>query len=570
VPALKKAHRRVDVLLVPALCLLAWASGLRAQRVGDPNDVVAADLEVFEARRLIGPLPPLQPLPLPLVKSLLRRVIEHDDATDAEIGRARFLLASISDPLPHLAIDGEVRTDAWSTSGGPYALAALDPDWQLEVTDWLSLHSQVRVSVVRLDDGLRLPAAVGNPEDFIVDNTTIDAGSQRLQLRQISYGGLAAGVVDDEGALFFQANLSRHRVGPFYRNGIIMGPQAPVAGEFSALFQRPLFSAQIALLPLQATNDVGEGRASGKYSFYHGLELHPTAWFDVGVFETVITGRLELLYLLPASAYFHAQGLGGFADNSLVGLTGRVRPLPGLEFKGVFFADDFEFNDTIRGVLDTKYKFATQLGASWTPVSTWRELPFVETLRLVTLDYTAIMPYVFSHLNQGEPGSFNGGNYTNGGQPMGAALDPNSDRLEARALWRVAQEQAVVVDIETRGAMIRHGNASAGIIDGADGSIFDPGYIGTTPTFQPPFEDPTGQPFTRFLTQDVIETTWQAGLSARVTLQTGSADGEQLRRGWGSPSAGLDLTWQWQENAGLEAGARRGALFLGGTLAWRY
>ncbi len=568
--ALHTAHCGVGKLVVLAFSVVVWASDLRAQRVGDPSDVLATDLEVFEARRLIGPLPPLQPLPLPLVKALLRRVIEHDDATDAEIARARSLLASVSDPLPHLAVDAELRTDVWSSSGGPYALAAIDPDWQLEITDWLSLHSQVRVTLVRLDDGLRLPDAVGNPEDFIVDNTTVDVGSQTLQLRQISYGGLAAGVVDDEGALFVQANLSRHRAGPFYRNGIILGPQAPVAGEFSLLFQRPLYTVQIAVLPLQATNDLGEGRSSQKYSFYHALELHPTTWLDVGVFETVITGRIELLYLLPASAYFHAQGIGGFADNSLVGLTGRARPLAGLELKGVFFADDFEFNDTIRGVLDTKYKFATQLGASWAPTSTWRDLPLVETLRLVTIDYTAIMPYVFTHVNQGEPGSFNGGNYTNGGQPMGAALEPNSDRLEARALWRLAQEQAVVVDVETRGAVIRHGNASAGIIDGADGSIFDPGYIGTTPTFQPPFEDPTGQPFTRFLTQDVIETTWQAGLSARVTLQTGTTDGEALRRGMGTLSAGLDLTWQWQENAALIDGARRGALFVGGTAAWRY
>lgn len=563
---------RASSLLMACVVVVVALGGAaaRAQRPGDPNDVLYTDLEVFEARGLIGRLPALQPLPLPLVKALLERVTGHSEATDAEVARARYLLDRLNDDLPHLAVDGELRTDALSTSGGPYGLVAIDPDWQFEVTDWLSLHSQVRVSLVQLENGLFLPAAVGNPEDFISDNTNVDAFGQNLQLRQISYGGLAAGVVDDDGALFFQANLTRHRFGPFFRNGIVLGPQAPVAGEFSLLMQRDFFTAHIALLELQATDDAGLGRQSGKHHFFHSLELHPMSWLDVGVFETVITGRLELLYLLPASAYFHSQGLGGFADNSLVGLTGRLRPLYGLELKGVFYADDFQFNDTIRGVLDTKYKFATQLGASWAPLSMFPDVPFLEVLRLVTLDYTAIMPYTFSHLNQGEAGSFNVGNATNGGQPIGAALDPNSDRLEARALWRVASEHALVLDVETRGAVIRHGNASAGIIDGADGSIFDPGYIGTTPTFQPPFEDPTGQPYTRFLTQDVIETTWQAGASLRFTVDTGFTDDRLWDRDLGSVGAGLDVTWQWQDNADLVAGQQRHGLFVGGTLAYRW
>lgn len=562
--------------LLPALvvcAVLGAAVSAQAQRIGDPNDVLYTDLEVFEARGLTGPLPPLQPLPLPLVMALLERVREHDDATDAEAERAAFLLARLRDDLPHLAVDGELRTDALATSGGPYGLVAVDPDWQFRVTDWLSLHSQVRVSLVALEDGLFLPAAVGNPEDFIADNTDVDAFGRTLELRQISYGGLAAGVVDDEGALFFQANLTRHRFGPFFRNGIVLGPQAPVAGEFSLLMQRDFFTAHIALLELQATDDAGLGRRSGKHHFFHGLDLHPAPWLDVGVFETVITGRLELLYLLPASAYFHSQGLGGFADNSLVGLTGRLRPLPGLELRGVFYADDFQFNDTIRGVLDTKYKFAAQLGASWAPVSTLPDVPPLEVLRLVTLDYTAIMPYTFSHLNLPRDGvvdPFNVGNATNGGQPIGAALDPNSDRLEARALWRVADhDEGLILDVETRGALIRHGNASAGIIDGADGSIFDPGYIGTTPTFQPPFEDPTGQPYTRFLTQDVIETTTQLGAALRLTLDTGTTDA-RWDRGLGSLTLGLDATWQWQGNADLVAGEQRQGLFLGGTLAYHW
>jgi hypothetical protein len=66
--------------------------------------------------------------------------------------------------------------------------------------------------------------------------------------------------------------------------------------------------------------------------------------------------------------------------------------------------------------------------------------------------------------------------------------------------------------------MIRHGNASEGIVPTGDGSLWDPGYIDSTPTFQPPFDDLDGQPYTRFLTQDILEIHWQAGCTAGFSL----------------------------------------------------
>lgn len=542
------------------------ATTAAAQVITDPSDPLYDDLEVWETRGLTGPLPALQPYPLPLVRALLQRVERHPQATGAEQRRALWLLGRINDAWPHGAVDTEVRTS--TRTPGPYVLTALAPDWQFDVTDWLSLASHVRVSAVRLQDGLLLPENRGNPEDFISDNVNVDVGDTRLDVRHISYGDFAVGTADDDGALFLRAGLLRHRIGPLWRNGIIVGPQAPVAGSFSAMMSREFFSAHIALFELQ-----GEGRAAGKRLHTHALRLHPAPFLDVGVFESVVTGRFEPLYLLPASAYFHAQGLGGFADNSLVGLDGRVSPLPGLDLKGVFYADDFEFNDTIRGVLDTKYKFAAQLGAQWTPTSTFSDVAFLEPLRLVVVDYTAVMPYMYTHLDPGLQST--AGAYNNGGVNIGPALLPNSDRLEGRALVRVTDDPSIsLVDLELRGAVIRHGNASAGIIDGADGGLLDPGYLGDVPTFQPPFNDPTGQPHTRFLTQAVIETTWQAGASVRWTLDGGRVvvidDDVRYDRGWGGVSASLDVTWQWRDNADLVAGRQRGEVFVGSTLGWRY
>jgi len=543
-----------------------------AQWVSDPNDPLYDDLEVFEARELTGPLPALQPYPLPLVQATLRRVADHIDATDAERARARWLLARISDGLPHIGIEAEAR--AATSVPGPYGFGAVAPDWQVMVAPWLSLTSHVRASGVRFADGLVLPAARGNPEDLIVDATDFEVAGEKIDQRQISYGGLAAGVVDDDGAILAQAGLLRHRMGPVWNNGIIVGGQAPVAGELSVMMQRELFTAHIALLELQATDDDGAGRATGKHFFFHRLELHPLPWLDLALFETVITGRLELLYLLPASAYFHAQGLAGFADNSLVGVDARVRPARDVVAKGVLYVDDIQFNDMVRGVFDTKYKFAAQAQVAWAPSSSLG-LP-VGRLRLLSADYTAVMPYMYSHINS-SGAVFNVENYTNGGVNFGPALEPNSDRLTLRTLWRVLDDpRTALVDLDLSATAIRHGNASAGIIDGRDGSILDDGYLGDVPTFQPPFEDPTGQPATRFLTQAVLETTLQLSASLRTTIDGGdvvdSADGRALGfdRGWGSLQAQADVTWQSRQNAGLVDGAVESALFVGLTLTYRY
>jgi len=571
-PVCARPGRRLASLAWGLCFFLALAAPRgRAQVLSDPTDPLYDDLEVWEVRGLTGPLPALQPYPLQFLRAVLQRVQGHPLATAAEERRAAWLLARLADELPHLAFDGELRTT--SLTPGPYGLLALDPDWQFMPTPWLSLASHVRISGVRLEDGLLLPAARGNPEDFIADVTDIDVGDVRLDVRNMSYGTLAVGMVDDDGALFGQAGLSRHRLGPFYRNGIVVGQQAPVAGELSVMMQQSFFTAHIALFELQATDAV-LGRRSGKHLHFHQLELHPAPWLDVGVFETVITGRLDPLYFLPASAYFHAQGIAGFADNSLVGLSGRVRPLPGLDVKGVFYADDFQFNDTVRGVLDTKYKFAAQLGAAWAPTSRHPAAPWWPALRLVAVDYTAVMPYMYTHINSTGEG-FNVEDYTNGGVNFGPALEPNSDRVEVRSLLRLLDDPATsLVDLELRTAFLRHGNASAGIIEGRDGSILDDGYLGDQPTFQPPFEDPTGQPYTRFLTQRVIEQTLQASASLRWTFDSGRAvvleERTSWERGFGSVTATVDATVEWADNAGLVAGVRRVEGFVGTSLSWRY
>ncbi len=555
-----------------ALALLA-AVDVRAQVVTDPADPLYTDLEVWEAEGLLRRLPSLQPYPVQMVRRLLAQVAEHPRARAADRRRASWLLARLDDPL-HLTLRLEERLA--SDAAGPFVRAAIDPTLQGMVTDWLGGSARYQVMVLRTDDGPALPPYAGDPDDLIYDDVHFELAGQSWQVRQVSYGSF--GIGDGDGELLFQLGMGRHRAGPFWHDGIIVGQQAPQAGQFSLLMRRQYFTAHVALYELSATDDAGQGSRTGKHLHLHSLEFHPAPWLDLGIFESVVYGgRFELLYFILMVAYFNSQGLTGFSDNSLVGLDARATPLPGADLKAVLYVDDISFNDMARGNFDTKYKLAAQVGVSLAPRALldgaadlgWGR-GLGDALRLVTVDYTAVMPYVFTHTNSGES-VFNYESYTNAGQSFGPALPPNSDRLMVRALGRLLDDaRSGLLDVEADAALIRHGNASAGIIPDRDGSVLDDGYLDGEPTFQPPFADPTGQPATRFLSQRVLETTLQLGVGASFTLDGARAGRDGASRAWGGVTASARYTLQLQDNARLEDGRREAVQFGGLSLAWRY
>ncbi len=548
---------------------LALAAGpLRAQAVADPTDVLYTELEVWEAQGLLRRLPSLQPYPLQMVRRLLADVAGNHAAWPADRARAAWLLSQLDDPL-HLTLRMEERRA--SDAGGPFFKATVEPSLQGMATSWLGGAARYQLMAVRTDDGLALPAYSGAREDLIYDDADLDLGGQTFFLRQTSHGSV--GIGDGNGELLFQAGLGRHRAGPFWHNGVVIGQQAPQAGAFSLVLRRPLVTAQLALYELTATDDAGQGAITGKHLHLHAIDFHAAPWLDLGAFEAVVSGgRFELLYFIPVATYFHSQGLSGFADNALVGVDARVSPLAGLDLKGVVFLDDASFNDLARLQLDTKYKLAAQVGAALSPAALLgRGRPGLhQGLRLVTVDYTAVMPYMYTHIGDGG-GGLNWFNYTNAGQSFGPALPPNSDRVQLRALVRARDDvERGLLDLEASAALVRHGNASAGVIPGRDGSVLDDGYLDGEPTFQPPFDDPTGQPFTRFLTQPVIEHTLQLGVGLAFTVDGGRLSSAGWDRGLGGVTATARYTFEARDNAGLVAGASAWAHYAELSVAWRY
>ena len=262
-------------------------------------------------------------------------------------------------------------------------------------------------------------------------------------------------------------------------------------------------------------------------------------------------GRFEPVYLLPLSVAFLSQGSFGFADNSLLGVYGVATLLDQLRIPIVIYADDVHFNDLARFNFNTKYKLAAHAGVEW--------YPLFPVLERVSLDYLAVMPYMYTHWDE-TPGRRvdqpNYSNYTHLGTSIGPSLEPNSDRLTLDV--RLAPAERLGVALRLRHS--RHGNASDGYLDpvdggglpDGDGTIFDPGYIGSTPTFQAE---------TRFLWQDVLERVTQAGLDVEYRLPLPAGGAATLSAGY---------LFEHARNVDLVEGANlsRHLITLGATYRW--
>lgn len=486
---------------------LGIAAMASAQVPHDVNDVLYRDLDRWAARGYIVALPPIRPYPVQLLKELLADVVGRGDPAAA--ASAAGYLSSLSGedrdgrPLPfHVGAAAALRTEdaEYSLEGTPTVDFIMTPDPLISGSASLEVYALQRAP----GDEIATPGVFSPYGDLVMDVANV--GSLYVLQR---FQSMAAVGTD---RIYFQAGLSRNSFGPFFDNGVVLGPQAPRTGHFSLGYREDRWSLGVVLLELSASDNNGDGIYPDKHLILHSFDFYPSRRLEFGISETVVWGgRFEFMYLAPFQEYFASQSLTGFEDNSLFDVHGSWMPVDGLKLMGQVYVDDLSFNDMMKLQLDTKYKLAGELGARW--------IPEKGLLGSLAADYTAVMPYMYTHIDSGDgttldryvPGTVNYQNYTSLGRGLGADLEPNSDRVSIRSSWRLLKGLELGATAELR----RHGNASedeGGSDDLDDGSIFDDGY---TDTGSVTFNNET-----RFLTQSTIEKLLSGGLSLAWTLPT--------------------------------------------------
>jgi len=495
------------VLALIVLGLLAGPN-LWAQSTVDPQDPIYRQLEIWEAAALIGNLPPQRPFAPSFVIEQLKTVIASGKASKNDRDLANWYLSYFY--RLHPGLEATARTDLKSVFGqGDIAFWGQGP-----ITPWLDASVQMKVWGVYQNQGNVLPAYTELKEDFITDQTS----SGKFAIRQFGQSAIDVKIVD---GLTAHAGLHRNSIGPFGDNGIILGPQSPAAGAFFLRYEGGGFSLSNGFYPITATRNDGTGYDASKFLYYHQLDVAANKWLDFSVYETIVGGpSANPRYFIPLSSFFHSQSVGGFGDNSFIGIGTQVHPLDGLRFKGLFYMDDMQFNDLLVLKLNSKWKYATQVGAVWVPSATFRNSG-LDWLSFVQFDYTAIMPYTYTHESGDTTTStdYNYQNYTNRGLNMGPVMQPDSDRFNLET--RIQPVQQLSLDLALR--LYRHGNASSGILDSShDGSILDDGRTSSgQATWVSDYNDPTGQPVTRFLSQSTIEHIVQVRTGVTAILGSG-------------------------------------------------
>jgi hypothetical protein len=233
--------------------------------------------------------------------------------------------------------------------------------------------------------------------------------------------------------------------------------------------------------------------------------------------------------------------MADFGDNSFLGLMARWSFTENAKFLGQLYVDDFHFNDIIRLHINSKYKLAGELGLIWAP----RRGP----LQSFSIDYTAIFPYMYTHMRDLNPATYgdrypsqpgytgqpNYLDYSHTGRALGSDLEPNTDKVTIRTTWRTHPN----LDITLLGYFSRHGNTSrdrvdAGLMDGRyhDGTIFDDGNndgawdadgdgtpdSGTAGNYDNNYD------YLRFLIQPFLETKLAGGINFSWRLPTPMGD----------------------------------------------
>ena len=117
-------------------------------------------------------------------------------------------------------------------------------------------------------------------------------------------------------------------------------------------------------MALSATDSYGNaGPYPNKFMTFHSLEVYPTSWLTLSIFESILWGPdFNPLFTLPFAVYYYADGFGGFSGKSHIGFSGGFKMPSNVRADFIFQADDIGFNDLARLNFNTKLIFAFQAG----------------------------------------------------------------------------------------------------------------------------------------------------------------------------------------------------------------
>jgi len=490
------------------LSMFYFVTILSAQNVSDLSDPLYNDLQIWETRGIIDFLPLLRPYSLQFVQQQLEIVSKKGRPQDRR--KATAYLKGIQTGIhPDISLGQTVSTDMDGLYSLSEASIGLNTFFMPEVSFSGSLSGVIEDQTE--GEGLN-PYYQRSEGDLARDDSAFTIKGRKILVSQAQSSLMSFG----NSHLWGNIGLTRTGYGSFFNDSIVVSPTSDQTGHFSLTYVGRRFRYSGLLMTLTAVEDNRWGDA--KFSTLFGNKFLATRefafkifpWAEMGYISNTIWGeRFEPLYLIPISDLMYNQMVSGAQDNSQMGAFLNTQ-FGNWRWDSMVYVDDASLKDLLTFNLDTKLKVSLQTGVKWAPDK--------GPLKLAQLDYTAVTPYTYTHwigTNSDSVGSngddyyVNYWNYTHNGENLATWLNPNSDRLHLSAIIEMTPD----FSIKGMTQLFRHGNASAGY-DGRSGTIFDDGIIMSGSEVKNKLFNSLN-----FLTQDVIETTFQAGFDLEYALQ---------------------------------------------------
>lgn len=531
--------------LLTLLCACGFYAVSQTITLADPNDAIYTKMDAWATKGILKNLPRLRPYTEAMILSFLHAVVANGNPEDQASAQAYLDLLAKS----NFNLRADVRADAVIGSTSNNLLAAA-PGFQgnAMLTDSIGISARLNVW------GNKGKTWYVNPYGSYYDRDFLYGSDSKTGSIETSEDIVSEGSIGDD-SLAFQAGYMRGSWGPIYDDGVVVGPQSPSSGQMLFSWRTPGLTYDQGFYMLQGgwseasglsylrDGTTGSGNTIGvtsdKFLMIHGLNWAPLPWMEVGIFESVVwLNRFEPMYILPVSQYFLSQSIGSFSDNSFAGLSSTFYLPESMKLDVVAYADDLDFSGMIKGKWDTKWKVAAEAALSWAP-----ESPYLQRL---SLDYTAVTPYTYTHeaytgSDSSSTAYYGALAYTNGGFNIGPDLNPNSDRWTLKAVSKDIRG----AKLTGTATFIRHGNASSDIsgyssVSGdSNGDLGDPGVWNDTN------HDLIFYTL-RFLTQSTLQLTTQLGADLSFSKHF---------EGIGTMDLGLGYTLEYIANSNLVAGA---------------
>lgn len=414
----------------------------------------------WELKGYVKSLPQVRPYPLNLIREIIETVIDCGNKQDGTLALEQY--ERIFKDSNKFIIDGRYykknvddKKGSETNSVEPGCENVSGITFELGFAGDYAFNDMVSVGYdleqyVETDEYEDLvPYKECKPFDSVFDPATI-GGASMYQDWNLN---LAYGRPD----IYIFGGISKTGFGPFINDGIALNDNAYHYGNIVFNVNRENFTFVQMMASIGACDNLGNTSAlsDGKFLAFHSLRYHFNKYIDISYYENIIFGpKFNWVLALPVP-YMPAQNIGGASNNLQMGLLFEVKPIPGVKWATDIFIDDFDVNRIVKIDLDCKIRIAGQTGIIFAPSGT--------TCQNMSLYYTFILPYVYSHweYNEGTNNVISGSqynyqNYLNAGHAIGTNLDPNSDRVSFNAVFRPSN----TVKLTLNNSFTRHSNSA--------------------------------------------------------------------------------------------------------------